>query len=96
MVATAPENLVVPTILVVDELGKTHVSGNHRGNKSVCDTPEISVVTPIPVLGNNPLSVPRRSVCVFILAMSGVSEIIVDSGKNPVLGDPGWGGGCGS
>ncbi len=59
-----------------------------RENKSVCDTPEISVVPTIPVLGNNPLSVPGRGVCVSILPMSGVSVIIVDLGKNPALGDP--------
>ncbi len=94
MVATAPENLVVPPILVVDEREKNHVSGNHKGNKSVCDTPEISVVPPIPVLGNNPLSIPGRGVYASILPMSGVSENIVDLGKNPALGDPGGGGCC--
>ncbi len=85
---------------MVDELGKNHVSGNHRGNKSVCDTPEISVVPPIPLLGNNPLSVPGRGICVSILLMSGVCatapEIIVDLEKNPALGNPGGGGEWGS
>ncbi len=70
---------------------KNHALGNRRGNKSVCDTPEISVVQPIPVLGNNPLRVPERGVCVSILLTSGLSEIIVDIGKNPALGDPGGG-----
>ncbi len=95
MVATAPENRV-PPILEVDELGKNHVSGNHRGNKSVCDTPEISVVPPILLLGNNPLCVPGRGVCVSILPLSRVCatapEIVVELGKNPALGDPRGGG----
>ncbi len=43
------------------------MSGNHRGNKSVCDTPEISVIPPIPVLENNRLSVPGRGVYISIL-----------------------------
>ncbi len=96
-VATAPENLVVPPILVVDELRKNHVLGNSRGNKSICDPPEISLVPPIPVLANNPLSGPRRCICVSEVLLSGLCatapEIIVELGKNPVLGDPGGGGG---
>ncbi len=42
------------------------------GNKSICETQEISVVPPISVLGNNPLSFPGRGVSVSILPMSGV------------------------